>query len=524
VTATPGQKWKGVFSPSVLRGRKAFIAVFLAMFFLGYNLTTSTVQQSSAQFFPGGSNVVPPAPTVSIGTCECCFVTCTPGTCSTDSVCEANCLAAGGSSSDCYWGCTSCTPEVCTTCPPPSQCDPAGTAATLVNQLIASLQMAIWKAAAELEDYMMNVIIPPVVQVFWLQVDSLEQDMIDWWKTMWYYNLKPSLQAMTRQLNIDLTQQTLTLQAAADATGELEINLALQKHAIEDRSAISPGPQVCVAATAASGYGRASNFSRAMRMAWENESVAQGLNEYGTAGAAGTLPSEAQRHNNFMNLFCDPDANGGQNNCTVTKSPAYAPFYNADVQATRLLFNKLTIDVNEDKVVPGTQPGVTIETILNNLMGVPSADLFAPGTLKSTVGQQGFLARRSYLARYAAARTVPQMVAGWRMPGSKAGDWVKELRDAVGVPASEISDNPSYKEIMHAVSVDRFNSGIYASNMITEENKIEMEKLTLDAFYLMQLRDYYELLERTALTLAVQVSLTADGMSAATADTAIPIK
>ncbi len=46
--------------------------------------------------------------------------------------------------------------------------------------------------------------------------------------------------------------------------------------------------------------------------------------------------------------------------------------------------------------------------------------------------------------------------------------------------------------------------------MIADESEIELEKLTLSTFYLMQLRDYYELLEREALTLTVQVSLMAE--------------
>ena len=72
------------------------------------------------------------------------------------------------------------------------------------------------------------------------------------------------------------------------------------------------------------------------------------------------------------------------------------------------------------------------------------------------------------------------------------------------------SPPPSYKEILHAISMDRFNSGKYAMSMIAEESEIEMEKLILSTFHLMQLRDYYELLERTALVLAVQVSIRAD--------------
>src|ERR1039458_7243733 len=93
------------------------------------------------------------------------------------------------------------------------------------------------------------------------------------------------------------------------------------------------------------------------------------------------------------------------------------------------------------------------------------------------------------------------------------------------VPTTKVTGTlPSYREIMHALSVDRFNSGTYAAGMITDDNKIQMEKLSLSVFYLMQLRDYYELLERTALTLAVQVSVVSGQQNLPGAHLAMPLQ
>ena len=92
------------------------------------------------------------------------------------------------------------------------------------------------------------------------------------------------------------------------------------------------------------------------------------------------------------------------------------------------------------------------------------------------------------------------------------------------VQTSEVSQKPSYKEILHSISIDRFNSSKYAMGMIGDESEIEMEKLMLNSFYLMQLRDYYELLERTALVLAVQVSIMADNIPVPDSLAAKPLK
>lgn len=529
MTGTSAQKREGFFSLSRLGGRKTLAAVFLAMFFLGYNLTTSSVQQCSAQLPPNSP------PSVSGGTCVCCFITCwdecvpvtNTDTCS-GGVCSADGSRTCSTDADCSWGGTSCT-QVCSTCPPPDQCDGPGTADALINALIANFVNGLDQAATDLEEFMMNVSFPPTIQVLWLQVDSLEQDMKWWWKTMWSYNLLPSLQSMARQLNVDRTWRLLMLHATADATGELEVKLALEKHGMEDWNNLTPGPQVCVAATASGGFGRASNFSRAMRLAWEDDSVARGLNRYGRSDSAGLGDSEGQRVKEYERLFCNPDSNGGNNKCNPAWN--YPELYDADVQPTQRIFSKLTLDLNEGAIT-GNQAfnGKTVETIINNMVGVPSTESFLPGVLTTPQGQEAFLARRSYLARYAVARTVPQMVASWRLPGSRMDKWVSDLREAAGIPLVDatgkrvISDNPSYKEVIHAISIDRFNSGRYASEMMAEESKIEMEKLTLNAFYLMQLRDYYELLERTALTLAVQVSMMSEQARQSGVTMAVPVK
>ncbi len=125
-------------------------------------------------------------------------------------------------------------------------------------------------------------------QLLWL-----EQEMISWWDTMWYYNLLPSLQAITREFNADLAMTALQIGSNADATAMMETDRALSKHAIEDHG-LSPGEQVCVAATEGGGFTRSTAFACAMRTAWERGSVATGLNtKQDTAG--NPLPGATQR-------------------------------------------------------------------------------------------------------------------------------------------------------------------------------------------------------------------------------------
>lgn len=510
MTGNNVQQKKKFFGLPRFRSGKALAAVFLVVFFLGYNLTVTEAQQSSAPPAipdpaatgqPAGNPTSPPLPTGLSG-------------------------PTGVTSSNCPGG------PVCS-----GSCEPTGTSGSVAGFLIADLYGALSDATVAQENWLFTYI-SAIVQSEYDQMYWLEQEMEDWWNTMWYYNLLPGLQSMTRQLNVATALQALQLQENADVSGMQAADRELARHGITDQQMLSPEEQVCVAATGGGGLTRSSAFIRAMRHAWEANALMSGLNTTVDANgnpnpsATSAAGSDQQRYRDWQNIFCDPLGNSlSAVPCGTTIDTNLT---NADVLPVKYLFSALTIPLGTANVNgDSAQVELGIEYLINNLVGLPAMDAITQTALATPAGQEGYLTRRSYLARYAAIRSVPDMVAGWRVPGSQMGQWIQDLRGTdAGVAAASpspnpsyaasASPNPSYKEVMHALSVDRFNSGQYATEMITDPAKVEQEKLEISAFYLMQLRDYYELLERTALTLAVQVSLMDDQQSMANANVAAP--
>lgn len=406
-------------------------------------------------------------------------------------------------------GCACCSPTAC-----PEPCVDPGKATSIRVNLVKSLYDSLDSSADSIENYIGDSV-DTMVEDILERLNQMELDIIAWWQTMWYYNLLPGLQDMTEQINTAVVDQSRSFQGAIDAELESQTSLEFNTREAEAHRAVNPSEDVCVAGTTAGGYGRATTFSRAMRKAWQKENLDIGAGKTGTVGESGYAAVEKVRHAEYDSLFCDPDDNNGFNTCSAPD----AAFHNADIQPSKFLYDKLTIDVDDDPRL-----GQTVNAIINNMMGTPSADVIPKKVMASAGGSEKWLDRRSFLARYAAMRGVPQMAFGWRMPGSQMGPWVKDLRQKSGIPLGEISDNPSYREVLHAASIDRFNSGDYALDKITKRNNIEQEKLVLSAFYLMQLRDYYELLERQALVLSVQVAIMADQTPLPDAKSAAPMK
>jgi hypothetical protein len=456
-------------------GRKCMVAVLLLSFFIGYNGMVMH-RQCAAQSVPGPiSNPFPIS-----GNCIICL-------------CPACC---GCAIDPCDWPGMSATMRTAF--------------ATMFDQTLTRLtyQVPPWPGpqGGAGQDGFISGMTDLLVAALMTRLNDIELNMIAWWDTMWFYNLRPAMQAMTEQINTAATQQVENFQAGMDAFQENETNNVNNNTENKNAQQMRPSENACVGAMAASGYGRSSNFAKAMRMGWQEEtSVVKGTNKRNVPGyradesAASQLLDDA---NLFEQTFCDPNDNAGYNVCQGTPDPAY---YNADTTVTKTLYNKLTIQV--DDATNGTKEAKAVASVINNLTNDPTGDTIPTDVLQTPQGQEKWLDRRGYLARYNALRSVPQIIAGWRMPGSRMGQWVRELREDSKVPPGDISDNPSYREILHAVSIDRFNNGKFANNLIGDQSAIDMEKLTLSTYYLMQLRDYYELLERQALTLAVQVAL-----------------
>lgn len=419
-------------------------------------------------------------------------------------------------------------------------CETPSATQTATQSMTQNLEQKLKQSAKDVEKEMRDKT-DDMMKKLLERVNQTELDIIAWWKNMWAQNLDPSLKDMTDQITTAVADQSRVLQSASDSDVVNNDLANMTARDVEAKRDFTPAPNPCGDATIAGGQGRAASFSRAMRGGWEQNALKTGLNTKGTPGATGSLDAERKRYDDYKTTFCDPDGNGGKNDCPTGSSAPPAEFINADTQPTKFISEQLTIPVDADnqpdnlstteKEERQKNMSLTVETINNNLTGVPSADPMSPGAMSSAAGQQNFLDRRSYLARYAAIRSVPGLVTSWRMPGSKMGEWVKGLRQGDDashpiLPEESISKNPSYREIMHAETIDRFNSGKYAGKMVGGASENEMEKLTLNAFYLMQLRDYYELLERTALVLAVQVSMMADQEQSRTNDAALraPVK
>lgn len=436
-------------------------------------------------------------------------------------------------------------PSACATPPVTPPCEPSNTASTAADLIWNAFETTLEQLVNQIPPYMatprgsvgptlntgnglegfVGGIVDAMLYALMDRLNDIELGYMEWFDTFWFYGMKPALMDMTDQVNAGTTDHNRTYQAGMDSYDEDQVNVVNNDQEQRDARTFRVSENgACVGGGAAGGAQRGYNLAREMRKALQETTFDDGLNRRGTPSAKGRGETARVRSLNYEEITCDPSDNDGGNNCNLS-GPAQPKLRNADVKVSTTLYGSLTIPMH-DGTAGGTVAGTAVTVgekyeratreLVNNLTGEATVEPMPQEVMESAQAHEEFIKRRSYLARMAAIRSVPQLGISWRTPGTQLEQWVREIREEAGTDPGEISDNPSYKEVLHAISVDRFNSGKYANNMITDDSDIEMEKLTISTFYLMQLRDYFELLERMGLTLSVQIAIMADQMPATT--------
>lgn len=447
------QKIKSFFSKRQWRfGKPAMVATIIFGFLSGYNGITSYTNYCAAQVTPI---------TVTVGYGVCTYY-CSPGS--------------------------------------PGPCEAPGTASSAKEIVYNATNAALQLSTQQLEVWLAQSI-DQMVQALLTRLNRMEINIIEWWATMWDYNLRPALQSMTIQMNTATADQAKTYQTSMDGEHETQTNLVVQRREIETHEVTRDN----VCPPAGLSPGRGANFAYEVPKHMETKSNAVANGKVGSTSEQGTAQHMAYRINTYEEFFCDPAGNGGTNVCTGAADPA---FYDADVKVSEMIYNKLTIPV--DDAADGEKYQKAIEELTENMLNTIAVTPVPENAVNTPQAREQVLPRRSYMARNNAVRQMTQSIIAQRMPGSQLGEWVSQIREEANIPLDEIGENPSYREVMHALSIDRFNSGKFATELMKDQAGVEMEKLSAQAFYLMQLRDYYELLERMSLVLAVQVAEMAD--------------
>lgn len=346
-------------------------------------------------------------------------------------------------------------------------------------------------------------------------IDEAENNIIDWYDMYWWYDLRPSMQDMTGQLVTADVDQTRAIGSFFDAQQQNTHHLAQQLAEIDGHRSSRPGEQVCVVGTMGGGMTRANTVRRAMGRALSDEHAAITTNrryDFGTTTprlptADGRASDSEERWSEYVARYCNSDDNAGSAGCAAMGStPGF------DVNITDMIFSKDTIDMTDANI------RASLKELSRNLLEpvvmepIPAEVIGDVGTgiVGVSEGRINMLQRRSLAAQRLLAYEAFDHILARRMPGSRLNEGpdnlIQNLRERSGVNVADISSNPSYEEVVNAVISERFRTGVYHNDLISDPAVVKSELVTLQAWHVIQQHDQLDLMDRFAMLLAAQVA------------------
>lgn len=395
---------------------------------------------------------------------------------------------------------TSCTAHAQTCCAPEPCTNPAGGMITQLAVIggwsLTSIGIAFGTVTFNFTTAMVAFEMAIAAKIF-----EVQQNITKWWDEFWFYNLRPAMQAMTVQLNVRDADQSRVLGSYGDAMDLNRTNLALMEAELESHRALRPTENECVAATVSGGMAHAAGIRRAYGAAAPVEALRRSNNEAGTVGAGGAGEDMAARWSTYVDRYCDPTMNAGNAGCT-----AAGTFAGRDIDVAGEVFAKDTIDVRDGDIKQ------IVDDMVTNL-AEPFLTTPVPRTVLDTAeGREYVMDLNAYKTKRQVVYDALYHIVSRRVPGGSAmGEFIQPMREMTpsagtsGLDGSYLSDSPSHNEIMEVMMSERFRSGTYNMDQVTEPEANGREAVIQQAFMAIAMSDTLDLIDKYSFLLAAQL-------------------
>ena len=340
-----------------------------------------------------------------------------------------------------------------------------------------------------------------------------------WWRDGYL----PALRDMTKQLSTMKPDQSLSMGAMEEAKAQVVTQLNMQEKTVEQDRRMRMSDVSCPAASVAPALGETERMARAMTNALSLAGAPRRMGQVGSVSQHGRAQERNAQWQVYQANFCDPADNNGASGCTVA-----GPMAGKDTDVNSLLWaEKQTIDMSTAGV--GAQNQLLVNTALQNMLAPVAAEPILPTVVATATGQHELLRRRSMEARMKTAYNVMARMIGQRT-GGKVQTQAAAVRAAglnstgAGADPSLVSSNPSYKEMMDAMTRDRHRQPDYLIKLVDDPAAITREQGNIKALQLQQMNEIYKRNEELLALMAAELAHDLDKETAGDALGANPVQ
>lgn len=330
---------------------------------------------------------------------------------------------------------------------------------------------------------------------------NIREGLTAWWEGTDGFNMgmKQALKDMTKQLSAAEIDQSRAWGSLMDGMIQVETQAAKDQREVEAQRRYRVPDQSCTVASVAQGTAKADMMARGGARAFAQGGANRRGNATGTPGAHGLGAQMQDMWTEYLTYFCDADFNAGNGGCATD-----APMAGLHLDVPTMLWGgEPTLDVST------ADQRLLIEASMRYLID-PFSEPPIPQTVVTTsVGKNEVLSRRTLEARRRALYHALGRLYAERLPGSGVTN-LTNLRQEAGVPVAMTSSDPSYREVMEAMTRDRYRDPEYIIDLIEDPETLLREQTNVKSTHLQQWNDIYRRWEELIFVFATDYSFDLD--------------
>ncbi len=308
-----------------------------------------------------------------------------------------------------------------------------------------------------------------------------------WWPKIAF----PHLQDLSSQLHAFRIGNSQMLGRAIDAQTLNQNSRAQKLLSFKARQRYTPNEYSCVAASNVTSLSKSASTANAM-----NKGLKKDLNK--RSAKANPIIDHADKWTEYCAIFQDPKNNNGMNGCSEEKE---GPMPNGDIDIEGILFADTINMMNDDEykaakalLVNLAQPDVRFKPVQSSL---------------ATVAAKENILKFQHLeaVRNVATNSITDIISRRMSIPANGQNFVKRIRETAGIDSEKISENPSYNELMLALTKERFLDSKYFMKVQKTPDAIRQEQTVVAGYINMQLNDIYKIQEQINILTAARTAL-----------------
>ncbi len=328
--------------------------------------------------------------------------------------------------------------------------------------------------------------------------------------------ISPDLKQMAEQFSTTSMAQLGIIGGFFDAKAHIDGQRLINQLHAEAHNKYQPSRAFCRFGTNVRSLAASEQQALTNQLIMAERSIDRHLGNKMGIGSTGIAQDKEARFQNYQERYCnEADNNNKLRDICKTDDLGTPPeLYNKDIDFTRTVDSKLTLDIDFTDASVSTDDEKDVLALSNYLYGHdvftrPSPNLLAFDPDKYNKNHDRYLLSRSVIAKRNVAENSFLAIAAMKSNGNtSSAQYLKRIIQEMGVnsPAEideMIGEKPSYYAQMEVLTKKLYQNPNFYIGLIDKPENVKRQQAAMQSFELMQQRDLYESLIRSEMLLSV---------------------